>query len=69
MPYNALLVSFGYTFYSKYTVIFNPDLISFLVNNFIEKKLWKKQVNGSGFNWSKRMLQMVNKKHEKATKF
>ena len=36
---------------------------------FLEKKLWKKQVNGSGFNWSKRMLQLVNKKHEKATKF
>ena len=38
-PYNALLVSFCYTFYGKYTVIVNPDLISDLVNNFIEKKL------------------------------
>ena len=29
----------------------------------------EKQVNGSGFNWSKSMLQLVDKKHEKATKF
>ena len=29
----------------------------------------EKQVNESGFNWSKCMLQLVDKKYEKATEF
>ena len=65
VPYKALVVYFCYTFYGKYTVIVNPDLIAHLVNEFLAKKLWKlwkKQVNGSGFNWSQRMLQLVDKK-------
>ena len=29
----------------------------------------EKQVNGSGFNWSKRMLQLIDQKHEKQLNF
>ena len=65
---SSLATTFFNTLYGKCKLNVNPDLIPYLVNKFFPQETMEKQVNGSRFNLSKHMLQLIDQKIVKATK-